>query len=86
MFEKTRNDKRKLRKFASIRDKGIYKWGYARIEKFLKERAIRTVRLDPKTRAITFDNAQAMLDFYNDAHLDSKATGRQYKAQSKSQE
>ena len=86
MLEKTRSDNRKLRKFASIQDKGIYKYNYEEMEEFLKERTIRTVRLDPKTRTITFDNAQAMLDFYNDAHLDSKATGRRYRAQSKSRE
>lgn len=83
---KTRSDKRKLRKFASILDKGIYKYKYEEIEAFLKERAVRTVHLDPKTRTISFDSAQAMLDFYNDSHLDSKATGRRYRAQSKSRE
>lgn len=84
--EQTRGDKRKLRKFSAIRDKGMYKWGFARIEKFLKERNIPKVHADPKTRTVVFDSAQAMLDFYNDAHLDSKATGRRYRAQSKSRE
>lgn len=86
LLKQTRNDKRKLRKFAPIRDKGMHKWSYERIEKFLEERAVSTVRLDPKTRTVEFDSAQAMLDFYNDAHLDSKATGRRYRAQSKSRE
>ena len=86
LLEQTRGDKRKLRKFGSIRDKGMYKWDFAKINGFLKKRNITTVRADPATRTVEFDNAQAMLDFYNDAHLDSKATGRKYRAQSKSRE
>ena len=86
LLEKTRNNKLKLRKFAPIRDKGMYRWDYERIAKFLEERTVGTVRLDPETRTVEFDNPQALLDFYNDAHLDSKATGRKYRAQSKSRE
>lgn len=86
MMEQTRGDKRKLRKFGAIRDKGMYKWGFGRIEKFLRKRNTPTVRADPRTRTVAFDSAQALLDFYNDAHLDSRATGRRYRAQSKSRE
>lgn len=86
LLEQTRSDKRKLRKFGSIRDKGMYKWDFDEIEKFLKKRNIPKVSTNPKTRTVAFDSAQAMLDFYNDAHLDSKATNRRYKVQSKSPE
>ena len=40
IMEQTRNDKRKLRKFGSIRDKGMYQWDFDKIEKFLKRRNI----------------------------------------------
>lgn len=86
LMEQTRGDKRKLRKFGPIRDKGIYRWDFAKIARFLKRRKITTVRTVAATRTVEFDNAQAMLDFYNDAHLDSRATGRKYRAQSKSRE
>lgn len=86
LLEQTRSDKRKLRKFGPIKDKGIYEWSFDDIDGFLKKRNITTVRTDPATHKIMFDSAQAMLDFYNDAHLDSKATGRRYRAQSKSRE
>ena len=86
LMEQTRSDKRKLRKFGPIKDKGMYKWDFAKIDKFLKKRNITTVRAVRATRTVEFDNAQALLDFYNDAHLDSRATGRKYRAQSKSRE
>lgn len=86
MLEKTRSNKRMLRKFGAIMDKGIYEWDFAKISRFLKRRKIKKISTDAKTRTVTFDGAQAMLDFYNDAHLDSKATQRRYRAQSKSPE
>ena len=80
------NHPQKLRKLPSIKEKEIYKWSFKQIKAFLKKRPTSTVSIDLKKKLVTFKNVYAMIHFFNDAHLDSKATDTSYLAQSKSVE
>lgn len=74
----------KLRKLPSIVEKKMYLMTYKQIQHLLKVRPMSTVKLDVKKRTIEFKDVFAMMDFYNDAHLNSPATKMKYLAQYKS--
>ncbi len=76
----------KLRKLPAIKEKGIYLWPFKKIVEFLKQRPISSVIINQKKKSIKFEDAYAMMHFYNDAHLDSKATETSYFTISKSVE
>ena len=82
----TLNDPAKLRRFPAILKRGIWEMQFARIEKFLGERAVTGVTATANPNRLAFENSRAMLHFLNDAHLDSKATGRPYLASTKTEE
>ncbi len=84
--EQTLTHPQKLRKLPAIKEKGMYLWTFAQIEAFLKFRPTPTVVADHKKKTLKFKNVYAMMDFFNDAHLDSKATNLSYLAQHKSVE
>ena len=84
--EQVLNHSQKLRKLPSIKEKEMYKWSFKQINAFLKKRPTSTVSIDPKKKVVTFNDVYAMIHFFNDAHLDSKATDTSYLAQSKSVE
>ena len=74
----------KLRKLPAIKEKKIYLWSFEEISRFLKQRPISSVEINQKKKSIKFKDAYAMMYFYNDAHLDSKATETSYFTTSKS--
>ncbi len=76
----------KLRKLPAIKEKKMYLWSFKKIDEFLKKRQISSVEIDRKKKSIKFKDAYAMMHFYNDAHLDSKATETSYFTTSKSVE
>ncbi len=78
------NHTQKLRKLPAIKEKGMYLWTFKQIEDFLKIRPTSTVTIDPKKKKVIFKDVYAMIHFYNDAHLDSKATNQKYFVQNKS--
>ena len=84
--EQTLNDPAKLRRFPAIVERGIWAMPFAEIEKFLGERVIASVTATANPNRIAFRDSRAMMHFLNDAHLDSKATGRPYLASSKTEE
>lgn len=82
-MEQTLEHPRKLRKLPAIMEKQMYVWTFDQIQKFLKERPVPTIKLDNKKRTMEFRDVFAMMDFFNDAHLDSHATNRHYRVQDK---
>jgi hypothetical protein len=76
----------KLRKLPAIEEKKMYLWSFKQIQAFLKKRPIPSVELDSKKKTIKFKTVYAMMDFYNDAHLDSQATKTKYVVQNKAKE
>ena len=82
----TLSDPRKLRKFSAIVKRGIWGMPFDQIRKFLEERTIPSVTVTTSPNRIAFKDSGAMIHFLNDAHLDSKATGRPYLASSKTEE
>ena len=89
-FEKyraqTMNDPKKLRMFRSIQNKGIYRWKFARIRRFLRNHPVEGIEIRGKPPQITFKSAYALIHFFNDAHLASDATNVRYLATSKREE
>lgn len=84
--EQTLNHPQKLRKLPAIKEKGMYLWSFKQIEDFLKRRPTPTISINPKKKTIVFKDVYAMIHFYNDSHLDSKATYSKYLVQNKSVE
>lgn len=80
------NDPAMLQKFPMIIKKGLWNKPFSFIYKFLNERPIITVTVTTNPNRIKFRDSYAMIHFFNDAHLDSKATGRQYLASTKTEE
>ena len=76
----------KLRRFPAIVQRGIWNKPFADIAQFLEDRPIANVTLTTNPNRIKFKTSYAMIHFFNDAHLDSKATGRQYLASTKTEE
>ncbi len=64
----------------------MYQWSFKQIVSFLEIRPTATITIDPKKKKIKFKNVYAMIHFFNDSHLDSKATNRKYLVQDKSVE
>lgn len=78
MKEQMLKQPQKLRKLPAIKEKGMYLWSFKQVVKFLKERPVNTIEINHKKKSINFKNVFAMMHFYNDAHLDSKATDTSY--------
>lgn len=73
-----------LRKFGPIKDKEIYVKKISELKKVLKIRKVKTLKIAGKT--MTFVGATAFIDFFNDNHLSSYFTQRDYTSHSKTQE
>jgi len=74
-----------LRKFSAIKEKGIYRKSLADIKKILRKRTVKTVTITKKE--IRFqDGTRGLINFFNDNHLDSQFTLKNYTAHSKTEE
>lgn len=78
------HDAQKLRKFAAIKEKELYKMNLSEIKHLVKVRPVNSLHIDPSTKELEFDNVHAFLDFFNDNHLTSPFTKTNYLSQSKS--
>lgn len=75
-----------LRKFHAIQDREIYQWDFVKLRRFLNRYPVDGVKIDAKSRRISFKSVHAFLHLFNDAHLTSGATNRRYLATSKREE
>ena len=82
----TLNDPSKLRRFPAIVRRGIWNKPFAELQEFLNDRQIENIIATTDPNRIQFKTPYAMIHFFNDAHLDSKATGQQYLASTKTEE
>lgn len=74
-----------LRKFSTIKEKKIYMQKFSNIKTILKKRPIKTIII--KGKKIHFDDgSKGLINFYNDNHLDSQFTKKNYTAHSKTEE
>ena len=80
-----KSTKNQLRKFSTIKQKQIYTKPLAEISKILKKRPVKTITIDGKN--IKFqDGSKGLINFFNDNHLDSQFTNKNYTAHSKTEE
>jgi len=79
-----KNNKMLLRKFGPIKDKQIYNQKFSEIKKALKIRKVPTLTIIGKK--MKFKGSRAFIDFFNDNHLSSYFTKRNYIAHSKTLE
>ena len=78
------NNKSLLRKFGPIIEKQIYNKKLTAIQKVLKIRKVKTLQIDGKT--LKFDSSKALVNFFNDNHLTSLFTKKNYTVHSKTEE
>lgn len=72
-----------LRKFGSIKDKQIYNKKLSEIKQALKVRKVSTLEISGKK--MKFKGSRAFIDFFNDNHLSSYFTKKNYIAHSKTE-
>lgn len=78
------HDPQKLRKFAAIKEKELYKMNLSEIKRLVKVRPVNSLHIDSAAKELEFDTVHAFLDFFNDNHLTSPFTKTNYLSQSKS--
>jgi hypothetical protein len=77
-------NKSMLRKFGPIVEKQIYSKKLTEIKRVLKIRKVKTLKIEGKT--LKFHGMRALVDFFNDNHLTSLFTKKNYTVHSKTEE
>lgn len=79
-----KRNRRFLRKFGPIKDKQIYNQKLSDIKKILKKRKVPTLKITGNE--MKFQGTRALIYFFNDNHLSSYFTKRNYTSHSKTEE
>lgn len=82
----TLNDLSKLRRLPAIKNKMIWNKTFLELKEFLKSRQVKGVTVRTNPNRILFADSRAIIHFFNDSHLDSRVTGLQYLASTKTEE